>query len=125
MTDNRDPLTQKVIGAAIDVHRELGPGLLESAYQSCLAYELRARGHQVLQEIQLPIVYKELELEYGYRIDLLVDDQLVIEIKAVEALTDVHLAQILTYMKFGGYKTGLLINFHVKLLKRGLRRVVL
>lgn len=73
----------------------------------------------------MPIVYKELELEYGYRIDLLVDDQLVIEIKAVEALTDVHLAQILTYMKFGGYKTGLLINFHVKLLKRGLRRVVL
>jgi len=121
----KDPLTKEVIGAAIEVHKSLGPGLLESAYQRCLAYELRLRGLEVQLEIALPIVYKEIELDQGYRIDLLVNDELVIETKTVEALNDVHLAQILTYMKFGGYEKGLLMNFQVKLMVDGIKRVVL
>lgn len=121
----KDPLTKEVIGAAIEVHKSLGPGLLESAYQRCLAYELRLRGLEVQLEIALPIVYKEIQLDQGYRIDLLVNDELVIETKTVEALNDVHLAQILTYMRFGEYKKGLLMNFNVKRMTEGVRRVVL
>ncbi|GAB2609101.1 GxxExxY protein [Belliella aquatica] len=120
-----DLLTRKVIGAAIEIHKELGPGLLESAYQRCLEYELLASGLEVKKELIFPIRYKEVVLNHAYRIDLLVENQLVIELKTVEFLTDVHLAQILTYMKFGGYKKGILLNFDVKVLKDGIKRVVL
>lgn len=120
-----DRLTEKVIGLAIEVHRHLGPGLLESAYQECLFYELNKATLRVEREKKLPIEYKEIKLEHGYRIDLLIENQLVIEIKTVEAFTDVHKAQILTYMKLGNYKTGLLINFNTKLLSKGIKRFVI
>jgi len=115
-------ITSSIIGKAIEVHRELGPGLLESAYKECLYYELTKSGLIVEREKALPIVYKELKLDHGYRIDLLVENQVVIELKTVECFTDVHEAQILTYLKLGGYLLGLLINFNVKLLKQGLKR---
>jgi len=114
-----------IIGAAIEVHKILGPGLLESAYQHCLYYELVQKGYNVQKELALPVVYKEVQLDHGYRLDLLVDNKVVIEIKSVEALNDVHLAQMLTYLKLGDYKLGLIINFHVTLLKKGIRRVIL
>lgn len=122
MTENE--LSQIIIGKAIEVHRILGPGLLESAYQECLYYELTQVGLHVQKEKALPIVYKEIKLEHGYRIDLLVENKVVIEIKTVEALTEVHTAQVLTYIKLGDYKLGLLINFNTKLLKDGLKRYV-
>ena len=100
-----------IIGAAIEVHKILGPGLLESAYQHCLYYELVQKGYNVQKELALPIVYKEVQLDHGYRLDLLVDNKVVIEIESVEALNDVHLAQMLTYLKLGDYKLGLIINF--------------
>ena len=115
-------LTEKVIGLAIEVHKHLGPGLLESAYKECLLYEIKKTGLHVECEKSLPLVYKEIKLEQGYRIDLLIENKLVIELKTVETFTDVHFAQILTYMKLGGYSTGLLINFNVKMLKQGLKR---
>jgi len=118
-------LTQKIIGAAIEVHRVLGPGLLESAYERCLVYELEKLGLRVETQKSLPIVYKEIDIEAGYRIDVLVEGQVVIELKAVERFTDVHEAQILTYLKLSGCKVGLLINFNVKLLKNGVRRFVM
>lgn len=118
-------ITKPVIGAAIDIHKSLGPGLLESAYQECLAYELVSRGFFVEKEVPIPVVYKDIKLDQGYRIDLLVNKSLVLELKTVEKLNDVHLAQILTYMKFGNYKLGLLINFNVKMLMQGLKRVIL
>lgn len=117
-------LTGRIIGLAIDVHSKLGPGLLESAYQECLFYELIESGLSVEKEKPMPLVYKDVKLECGYRIDLLVQNKIVIEVKSVEALNDVHLAQTLTYMKLGGYKLGLLINFNVALLKDGIKRVV-
>lgn len=117
-------LTQKIIGAAIEVHKTLGPGLLESAYQECLLFELKKIGLEVKKEIALPIVYKEIKLDHGYRIDLLVENKIVIELKTVECFTDVHFAQILTYMKLGNYPLGLLINFHIKLLKNGVKRFI-
>ncbi|MEB2778425.1 GxxExxY protein [Algoriphagus sp. D3-2-R+10] len=120
-----DPLTQKVIGAAIEVHRHLGPGLLESAYQKCLEYELVNLGFSVIRELILPITYKELNISQAYRIDLLVENELVIETKTTEKLNEIHLAQILTYLKFGNYNRGLLINFREKLLVNGIRRVSL
>ncbi len=115
-------LTSKVIGFAIEVHRHLGPGLLESAYQQCLMYEIEKSGLFVEKEKVLPIDYKEITLEKAYRIDLIVENKLVIEVKHIEEFKDVHFAQILTYLKFGGYSTGLLINFNVKLLKNGIKR---
>ncbi|MCK5777032.1 MAG: GxxExxY protein [Bacteroidales bacterium] len=118
-------LSKIIIGCAIDVHRQLGPGLLESAYQECLRYELVKKGLKVEQEKSVPIVYKEITLDHGYRIDLLVEDRLVIELKVVEAFTDVHTAQVLTYLKLGGYKLGLLLNFHVKMMKDGIKRIIL
>ena len=124
MSFKKGKLTSEIIGAAIEVHRSLGPGLLESAYQECLYYELINRGFSVRKELALPIVYKEVKLNHGYRIDLLVDEKIVIEIKTVEYFTDVHMAQILTYLKLGGYKLGLLINFHTKLLKSGIKRFI-
>ncbi|MDO5971621.1 GxxExxY protein [Flavivirga aquimarina] len=117
-------LTEKIIGAAIEVHRTLGPGLLESAYQECLLFELKRLNLNVTKEIALPIVYKDIKLDHGYRIDLLVENKIVIELKTVETFTDVHSAQILTYMKLGNYPLGLLINFHTKLLKDGIKRFI-
>ncbi|MCX6198433.1 MAG: GxxExxY protein [Bacteroidetes bacterium] len=118
-------LTEKIIGCAIEVHRELGPGLLESAYRECLRHLLIKQGLAVEVEKPQPLVFQELKLEQGYRIDLLVEKKIVVELKCVEALNEVHLAQILTYMKLGKYPLGLLINFNVKLLKDGVRRVIL
>lgn len=117
-------LTEQIIGAAIEVHRTLGPGLLESAYQECLFYELESLGLKVEKEKALPVIYKDIKLDHGYRIDLLVENSIVIELKTVEFLTDVHTAQILTYLKLGNYPLGLLINFHIKLLKNGLKRYI-
>ena len=121
---SNNELTGKVIGAGIAVHKHLGPGLLEKAYQACLAYELRELGLQVQEEVPVPVVYKEVKLDHGYRIDLLVENKLVVELKAIEALTDVHTAQILTYMRLGEYPLGLLMNFHVTLLKQGIKRFI-
>lgn len=117
-------LSNKVIGIAIKVHRALGPGLLESAYKECLFYELSQAGMRVEKEKPMPLIYADVHLECGYRIDLLVENKLVIELKSVDALNDVHLAQTLTYMKLGGFKLGLLINFNVSLLKNGIKRVI-
>ena len=111
---HRDILTEKIIGAAIEVHKTLGPGLLESAYQQCLFFELKSQGLKVLKEIPLPIIYKDVKLDHGYRIDLLVENEVVIEIKTVENFTEVHFAQILTYLKLGNFPKGLLINFPYK-----------
>jgi GxxExxY protein len=120
-----DELSNKVIGCAIEVHRELGPGLLESTYEQCLAYELgRARIPFRLQ-VALPVQYKETKLDCGYRIDLLVDGKLLVELKSVEQLLQLHAAQILTYMKLAKVRFGLLINFNVPLLKKGIKRFLL
>lgn len=118
-------ITEKIIGAAIEVHKHLGPGLLESAYEECLADELQRIGFKIERQKAVPVVYKNIQLDCGYRIDILVEDAVIIELKAVEAFNPVHEAQILTYMKFAGKKTGLLINFNVTLLKNGLKRYVL
>ncbi len=118
-------LTSKIIGAAIEVHRQLGPGLLESAYEACLEYELKQAKLDVERQKPLPIVYKEIHLDHGYRIDLLVNQQVVVELKVADAITDVHEAQILSYLKFSGCKIGLLFNFNVKILKDGgIRRFI-
>lgn len=122
LTENR--VSNIVIGAAIEVHRELGPSLLESAYQECLKKELEDIGLSVVKEKPMPITYKTLKLDHGYRMDLVIENKLVIEIKTIEAFTDVHLAQLLTYLKLGNYKLGLLINFNVTLLKDGIKRVI-
>src|SRR4051812_47605282 len=115
-----DEISNKVIGCAIDVHKILGPGLLESAYRTCLYHELTNNGFFVEQEKPMPVVYKDVKLDHGYRIDLLIDNKVIIEIKTVEGFTDVHTTQVLTYLKLGNYKLGLLINFHVALLKNGI-----
>jgi len=112
-----------VIGLAIEVHNILGPGLLESAYKECLFYKVANAGLFVEKEKIMPLIFEEVRLECGYRIDILVERKLVIELKSVEALNDVHLAQTLTYMKLGNYKLGLLMNFNVTLLKDGLKRI--
>ncbi len=117
-------LATEVIGAAINVHKALGPGLLESAYKECLHYELMKKGLYVEKERPLPLIYEEIKLECGYRLDLLVENKLVIEVKAVEALNDVHLAQVLTYLKVSGCKLGLLMNFNVLKVKDGIRRII-
>jgi len=122
---SEEKISNIIIGKAIEVHRILGPGLLESAYQKCLYFELINDGLKVDQEKKLPIVYKDIKLDHGYRIDLLVENKVVIELKTVECFTDVHTAQILTYMKLGNYKLGLLLNFHTKLLKQGIKRFIL
>ena len=117
-------LSKEVIGCAITVHRELGPGLLESAYEACLIYELRNAGLKVEVQKKMPLIYDEIEMESGYRIDILVENKLIVELKAVTALNDVFLAQILTHLRLSGCKLGLLINFNVALLKDGIKRVV-
>jgi GxxExxY protein len=117
-------LSNIIIGRAIEVHKQLGPGLLESAYQECLLYELKNSGLKVNKEVPMPIVYKDVKLDHGYRIDLLVEDKVVIEIKTVEFINEVHLAQVLTYLKLGNYKLGLLLNFQVSILKNGIKRII-
>ena len=119
-----DKITETIIGKAIEVHKILGPGLLESTYHECLSYELRKAGLNIKRELSLPIEYKEVRLDHGYRIDLLVEDKVVIEIKTVDNISPVHKAQILTYLRLGRYKVGLLINFNVPLLKDGIRRFI-
>jgi GxxExxY protein len=121
MTENE--ISQIIIGAAIKVHTALGPGLLENAYQECLFYVLQKEGLKVEKEKPIPLVFEEVKLNCGYRIDLLVENKVVIELKSVEALNDVHLAQTLTYLKLGNFRLGLLINFNVALLKHGIKRV--
>ena len=122
MTENE--IANKVIGTAIDVHKALGPGLLESAYKECLYYKIAQSGLLVEKEKPMPLIFEDVKLDCGYRIDLIVENRLVIEIKSVDALHDVHLAQILTYLKLGNFKLGLLINFNVSLLKNGIKRVI-
>ncbi len=117
-------VTEAVIGSAIEVHRALGPGLLESAYEECLARELIVRGMSFERQRAVPIYYKGIRLDCGYRIDLLVDGQVVVEVKAVEAVLPVHEAQLLTYLRLGGWTVGLLLNFNVRALRQGIRRMV-
>ena len=121
----RDPVTERVIGLAIEVHRALGPGLLESAYEECLAHELAQHQLRFQRQVPLPIVYKAVQLECGYRIDFVIDDWLIVELKTVEKLLPIHEAQLLTYLKLTGLKVGLLMNFNVPVLKDGIRRMVL
>ena len=118
-------ITEKIIGAAIEVHRKLGPGLLESAYQECLGREMLLRSIPFEREVPVPVVYKDVHLECGYRLDFLVDRSVVVEIKAVEVMPPVYEAQLLTYLRLGGWQIGLLINFNVTLLRDGIRRRVL
>ncbi len=121
---DENELSHKIIGAAIEVHKILGPGLLESAYEAALERELYLNGLSVKRQVGLPVVYKDIKCEVGYRIDLLVENKVIIEIKAVDALNDIHLAQLLTYLRLSNLKLGLLINFNVTILKNGIRRVV-
>jgi len=116
-------VTEAIIGAAIEVHRALGPGLLESAYATCLAYELRQRGFEVLEEVPLPLVYKGARLDCGYRLDLLVNGTVIVEVRSIEDLAPIHEAQLLSYLKLADRRLGLLINFNVKLLKYGIKRM--
>lgn len=118
-------LTSAIIGAAIEVHRALGPGLLESAYEQCLARELSLRDVPFEQQKTLPVHYKGTRLDCGYRLDFLVADMVVVEVKAIDMLLPIHQAQLLSYLKLGGWKLGLLINFHVPLLRDGIKRIVL
>jgi GxxExxY protein len=120
-----DPLTGKIIGAAIEVHRRLGPGLLESTYETCLCYELNLAGLKVNRQIPVPIIYRDKKLDSGYRIDMIVEDKVILEIKSVANLLPVHEAQLLSYLKHNGGGRGLLINFNVKLLKNGIRRLII
>ncbi len=117
-------ITEIIIGCAIEVHKQLGPGLLESTYEACLYYELIKAGINVQRQVPMPLIYKEVRLEQGYRIDLLVENCIVLEIKMVEAIADVHMAQTLTYLKLSGAKVGLIINFNVLKLTTGIKRLV-
>ncbi|MBI3124740.1 MAG: GxxExxY protein [Ignavibacteriales bacterium] len=121
---HENELSEIVIGCAIKVHKKLGPGLLESAYEECLCYEIKKTGLKVEKQKTLPLVYEEVKLDCGYRIDLLVENKLIVELKAVDALNDVYLAQVLTYLRLSNCKLGLLINFNVGKLKDGIRRIV-
>ena len=123
--DERDPLTNEIIGLAIEVHRGLGPGLLESAYEACLCYELEQQGVPFRRQVRLPVVYKEVTLDCGYRMDLVVDETVIVELKVVEKLMPIHEAQLIKFLKLSGLQTGLLLNFNTPVLKHGIRRVVL
>ena len=122
MTENE--ISNIIIGCAIDVHKAFGPGLLESAYRECLFFDLTEKGLYVIKEKPMPIVYKQVRLDHGYRMDLLVENKVVVELKRVESITDVHIAQLLTYLKLGDYRLGLIINFQNKLLKDGIKRLI-
>lgn len=118
-------ITEKIIGCSIEVHKQLGPGLLESAYEECLFYELINNGLEVKKQVALPLVYKEIKLDVGYRIDLMVENKVIVEIKSVDALAEIHKAQLMTYMKLSNIKVGLLINFNVTMLKDGIVRWII
>jgi GxxExxY protein len=120
-----DLLSKEIIGSAIEVHKLLGPGLLESTYEECLMYELLKKGMKVERQKPLPIIYKEIKLDYGYRLDLVVENKVIIELKSIDGFAPIHEAQILTYMKLSKIKVGLLINFNVTVLKNGLKRYIL
>ena len=122
MTENE--ISYKIIGAALDIHKNIGPGLLESAYENALAFDLREMGFDVKQQVPMPFIYKDIQLEVGYRIDLTVNNKVLIEIKSVENMAPVHFAQTLTYLKLSGMKLGLLINFNTNVLKEGIHRIV-
>lgn len=124
MVDKINTITRAIIDAAIAVHRELGPGLLESTYEACLAYELAERGVKAETQKALPVKYRDVRLDCGYRIDLLVEESVVVELKSVEHLEPIHQAQLLSYLRLSGCKVGLLINFNVNLLKNGIKRLV-
>ncbi|MFI5088513.1 MAG: GxxExxY protein [Terriglobales bacterium] len=119
-----DAITRKIIGAAINVHRALGPGLLESAYETCLAYELHQRGLRIERQKPLPVRYRGITLDCGYRLDLVVENSVIVEVKATEGLLPVHQAQVLSYLRLSGLTVGLLITFNVPVLKSGLKRIV-
>ena len=123
--EERDPLTDRVIGAAIEVHRILGPGLLESVYQKCLCHELALRGVAFRGQVELPVVYKDVDLGCNFVMDIVVEDSLVLELKAIEKLAPIHEAQLLTYLRLSGIRCGLLLNFHQPLLRDGIKRMVL
>jgi len=118
-------ITHEILDSAYTVHTKLGPGLLESAYQACLVYELKKKGFIVEVEKALPLIYEEVRLDCGYRIDVIVENKVIVELKSVEVFTDVHIAQILTYLRLSEKKVGLLLNFNVKSLKNGIKRVIL
>ena len=118
-------ITEQILRYAFRVHSELGPGLLESSYKECLFYELNKNGIYTEKEKLLPLIYQEVKLEIGYRVDLLVENKVIVEIKAVDALNDIHTAQVLTYLKLSGCKVGLLLNFHTAHLKEGIKRLIL
>lgn len=120
----RDPVSEAILGAAIEVHRELGPGLLESAYQACLAREFESRSISFRREVQLPVVYKGARLDVGYRLDFVVEESVVVEVKAVEAMKAIHEAQMLTYLRLSPCRVGLLLNFHAPTLKSGVKRLI-
>jgi GxxExxY protein len=120
----RNEITRKIIGCAIEVHKNLGPGLLESAYEECLAYELNKAGLSIKRQVPTPVVYKDIKLECGYRIDILVEESVVLELKVVDEFNPVHEAQVLTYLKFSKRQIGLMINFNVTILKNGIRRYI-
>jgi len=122
ITENQ--IARIVFDCALKVHRELGPGLLESSYEECLCYELREAGLEVVKQKALPLIYEEVKLEIGYRVDIFVENKVIVEVKSVDALNDIHLAQVLTYLKLSKCKLGLLINFNVGLIKNGIRRIV-
>jgi GxxExxY protein len=117
-------ITEIIIGCAIEVHKQLGPGLLESTYEACLFYELVKAGLNVQRQVAMPLIYKEVHLDQGYRLDLLVENCVVVEVKMVEAIADVHVAQTLTYLKLSGAKIGLIINFNVLKLTQGIKRLI-
>ncbi len=121
---NENEISYKCIGAAIDIHKSIDPGLLESAYENALAYDLKELGFNVKQQVAMPFIYKEVRQEVGYRLDLLINNKVIIEVKAVETVAPVHYAQLLTYLKLSGLKLGLLINFNAKTLKDNIHRVV-
>ena len=123
MPHENDPLTEKIIGFAIEVHRQLGPGLLESTYEECLCFELEQAAMACRRQVSLPVVYKSVQLDCGYRLDIVVENRVILELKTVERLLPVHEAQMLTYLKLSGLATGLLINFNSAVLKDGLRRM--
>ena len=124
MDKDVDAISYDVVGSAIEVHKHLGPGLLENIYQDCLAFELSKKGYKVSSEVSLPVVYKEKKFNSAYRLDLLIDDKVILEIKAIERVLPVHNAQLLSYLKLSNLKLGLLINFNVSQLKQGVKRVV-
>ena len=121
---DENQISNLIIGCAIEVHRVLGPGLLESAYETCLTYELREKGLTAQQQIPVLVIYKEVKLEHGYRMDLLVEGRVVVEIKSVDFISDIHEAQLLTYLKLADHRLGLILNFNTQMLKNGIKRLV-